>query len=172
MFFRIDWLDLLAVQGLLCTKQLGVGAVTVRVIRMLLPSQALQERAKNTNEGTVWCLPQASQVLYTELRRPLWIHVLQVMACRSGDVTELQAAVLSTWILSLPYLGNCTLSQSFSILDASQASQTWEPAQALVGSPLPQSKARASVSKHPTWTSAWGSAQKDPQGTQLMAVVL
>ena len=71
MFFRIDWLDLLAVQGLLCTKQLGVGAVTVRVIRMLLPSQALQERAKNTNEGTVWCLPQASQVLYTELRRPL-----------------------------------------------------------------------------------------------------
>ena len=28
MFFRIDWLDLLAVQDLLCTKQLGVGAVT------------------------------------------------------------------------------------------------------------------------------------------------
>ena len=28
MFFRMDWLDLLAVRGLLCAKQLGVGAVT------------------------------------------------------------------------------------------------------------------------------------------------
>ena len=172
MFFRTDWLDLLAVQGLLCTKQLGAGAVTVRVIRILLPSQTLQERAKISMRKQRAVSPRPHKSFTQSSRHPLRIHVLQVMTRRTGEVTELQAAVLSTLILSLLYLRNCTFSQSFSILDTSHISQTWEPAQALVHSLLPQSKARASVCKHPTWTSAPGSDQKCPQRTQLMAAVV
>ena len=150
MFFRIDWLDLLAVQGLLCTKQLGVGAVTESDTYSPALSDPTGESKKYQWENSALSSPGLTSPLCRAPASPCESTFYKWWPVGTGEVTELQAAVLSTLILSLLYLGNCTFSQSFSILDTSHISQTWETAQALVHSLLPQSKAQASVCKHPT----------------------